>query len=334
MTSDLPAPPAARFKNRRGWLIAFGVVEIVMACVFLLFIPLILFSLSIANRQHLPEQPPGPAGIVAMCTLFYGGLAALFLTSGIGSIKCRNWARITMLVVCGFWLFTGILSTLFMAFLFPQIIGQQGNIPIEAQHTVFVGITIFMAFVMVAMPTVFLVFYSLKSVKATCLATGAMQASGARTIQGPVDQVPILVILLALWECLGVLAVFSLFFVTANVLFGIIVRGPGAILLMTAHAALSGFAAWLIYRRDFVGWAISLLKYVFWITSWLVTLFGRDLIEVYREMGFTEQQLQLFRQIPNLQHIAVALTLAVVPVYLVLILYTKKYFSRADTGAA
>jgi hypothetical protein len=330
MSSDLAAPPPAPFKNRRGWLIAFGVVEIVIAGCFLLFIPLILISLSIANRQQQPEQPFGPAAIVAMSVVIYGGLAALFLTAGIGSIKCKNWARITMLVVSGFWLFTGILSSLFIAFLFPKIMEQQGKVPVQAQQGVFAVLIVFMVVLMVALPTVFLAFYSLKSVKATCLASGAGQDAIALTAEHAAAQAPISVILLSVWECLGALGVLGLLTVKAAVVFGIVVPGLGAVLLMTAHAALSVLAAWLIYRRDFVGWTISLVKNLFWIASWLVTLSRRDLVELYREMGFTEQQLQSFYQLPHLQSMVTVLSFVGFAAYLILILYTKKYFSRAD----
>lgn len=329
MTSNLVVPPPAPFKNRRGWLIAFGVVEIVIACCFLLFIPLVLISLSIANRQHLPEQPPGQAAIVAMSVVIYGGLAALFFTAGIGSIKCKNWARITMLIVSGFWLFTGVISTLFMVLMFPKIMEQQGKMPPQTQQGVFVVMIVFIVVLMVLLPTVFLAFYSLKSVKATCLVSGAGEGAITLTGEHAAAQAPISVILLAVWECLGVLGVLGLLTVKAAVVFGIVVPGLGAVLLMTAHAALSVFAAWLIYRRDFVGWTISLVKNLFWIASWLVTLSRRDLVEVYREMGFTEQQLQSFYQLPHLQSMVIVLSCVGFAAYLILILYTKKYFSRA-----
>ena len=189
-----------------------------------------------------------------------------------------------------------------------------------------------MVALMVLLPATLLVFYSLKSVRATCRASGLVQTSTTAAAGHAASQPPVSVILLAVWECLGVLAVFSLLIVRASVVFGIVVRGPGAILLLTTHAALSGIAAWLVYRRVYLGWAISLFKNVFWVVSWLATLLSRDLIEIYREMGLSEQQLQIFRQLPYFRPMVFVSTFAGFTVFLVLILYTKRFFSRTGAG--
>ena len=336
MTSEIAVPAPAPFKNRRGWLIAFGVIEIVFACIFLLFIPLIIFSLSFASKHQQPDQPPVPgmAATLVMSIVIYGGMAAVYLTAGIGSIKCRNWARITMLIVSGFWLFTGIITILTMAFVVPKIMQQQGKMPPQDAQGVFVVMIVIMAVLMVALPTVFLVFYSLKSVRATCLMRGAGEGATTLTAEHAAAQVPISVILLAVWEGLGIFGLVGLLMVKATVVFGIVVPGLGAVVLFTTHAALSAFAAWLIYRREFLGWAISLAKMLFWTASWTVTLWRTDLIDLYRKMGFTEQQLQSIYALPHFQVLLILSTFAGFAAYLILLFYTKKYFSRAGTGTA
>jgi hypothetical protein len=45
MSPDLPSQLPAPFKNRRGWLIAFGVIEIVIACLCLLLVALMVVGL-------------------------------------------------------------------------------------------------------------------------------------------------------------------------------------------------------------------------------------------------------------------------------------------------
>jgi hypothetical protein len=119
----------------------------------------------------------------------------------------------------------------------------------------------------------------------------------------------------------------------ATVVFGVVVRGPAAIVLMTANAALSGIAAYLVYRRDYLGWAISLFRNSFWAVSWCFTLLSRNLIDVNREMGLPEPQLQQFRQFPHFQPIFSILGIAGFVPYLILIVYTKRFFTRASTGA-
>jgi hypothetical protein len=335
MPLDLPAQSPAPFKNRRGWLITFGVIEILVGSFCLLLIAFMVLGLLIGlSHGNTPARTPEVTGAtIVMGILIYGGLGAVFLTLGVGSIKCKNWARIGTQIVSGFWLFTGVLSSLFCVFVLRNLMEQQGNLPPEQIRSVFIVTDLFIVVVMVLVPATLLVFYSLKSVRATCLATGLGQGPTMASTGHAAGQPPVSVIMLALLECLGVLTVLTLLVVRANVIFGVVVRGPVAILLITVHAILSGIAAILVYRRDHLGWAISLCKTLFWTASWLVTLLSRDLIDIYRQMGFSEQQLQLFGQLPRFQWFFSVLFLPGCAGYLILIWYTKKFFSRAGTGA-
>jgi hypothetical protein len=326
---QLPSP----FKNRRGWLIAFGVFEILMACLCLLLVALMVVGLVAMRHANRPGGAPEiSAAAAVMVVLVYGGLGILFVILGVGSIKCKNWARIGSQIVSGFWLFTGILSSLFMLFVLPRAMEQQRNLPTQQLRLMFIGMDVFMVIVMVLVPATLLVFYSLSSVRATCLATGLGPGPTLASTGRAAAQLPLAVILLGLWECLGALAVLSLLMVRANVIFGLVVRGPAAILLITGHSILSGIAAYLVFRRDYLGWAISLFKSLFWAASWLVTLLSHDLMKIYGQMGLSEQQLQLFRQFPRLQSLVLVSTMAGFAIYFTLIWYTKRFFPRAGTG--
>src|SRR5881394_2876059 len=96
-----PQSPAPHpFKNRRGWLIAFGIVQILIACFFLLMAGFTTFAVSAMPKTN----PAPPVSLLYGVGLMYVGVAALFLTIGIGSIRAKNWARITTLVLSWFWL--------------------------------------------------------------------------------------------------------------------------------------------------------------------------------------------------------------------------------------
>jgi len=164
MDSTPPVAVPSPYQSRRGWLIAFGVIEILMACAFLL---MLLFSAFIFLGPAAAKMPQGamatgpmsPRVLMVLVGLQYGLLAAVFLTAGIGSIRCKNWARILMLVVSGFWLVCGLLGTLIMVFILPAIMRQQpGNIPPGIQHGIMVGMITFMFVLMVLLPATFLFF--------------------------------------------------------------------------------------------------------------------------------------------------------------------------------
>lgn len=50
MSPDLPSQSPAPLKNRRGWLIAFGVIEILTACLCLLLVPLMVVGLVVLSH--------------------------------------------------------------------------------------------------------------------------------------------------------------------------------------------------------------------------------------------------------------------------------------------
>jgi hypothetical protein len=335
MASDPIATSPTPYKNRRGWLIAFGVIEILIACVCLLLVALVVFAVLFQSNQRVPEQPPMSAAVmIAFSVIFYGGIAALFFTAGIGSIKCKNWARITMLAVSGMWLGIGLLSMLVFLFLVPSIMEKQGTLPPETRRSIFLIMDTIMAFLMVVMPTIFLVFYSRKNVKATCLAggKGPMPERLATTVTG--SSPPVSVLILAIWEALGVSAVLAFFVIRATFLFGMVVHGLAAFLVLLSFSTLSGFAAVLIYRREFVGWGIAVFKVLFGLANMVANFAGHDILQLYREMGLSEQQVQIYQQFPQLQSWIWVMIMPVMIAYLALLFYTRKYFSRSGTPAS
>ncbi|MGH9433124.1 MAG: hypothetical protein ACRD3T_16455 [Terriglobia bacterium] len=165
MTTDVPAPGNAPYQNRRPWLIGFGAAEILIAGLLLLVSATQLWPGIFPWRLPIPS-----ASDKIFAFIFYGGLGIWFFVIGIGSIKCRNWARIAMLVVSGVWLAAGAVSSLFIAFLIPKTMQSQDGIRViyitRAYEVTMGGV----GFFLVVLPVVSLVFYSRRSVKATCLA--------------------------------------------------------------------------------------------------------------------------------------------------------------------
>jgi hypothetical protein len=90
-------PPMAAYKDRRGWLIAFGVLEILIACFFLFMV--LFMAMVVPNMPKPPGQPELPSAIFYAGAMVYLVPAAIFAVGGIGSIRASNWARIFMIVV-------------------------------------------------------------------------------------------------------------------------------------------------------------------------------------------------------------------------------------------
>lgn len=336
MDASLPVTVPAPYKNQRGWLIAFGVVEILIGCLFLL---MIVFSAFAFLRPAAAKIPPNamPAGsmsgttLMALVAIQYGLMAAVFFTGGIGSILCKNWARILMLVVCGFWLGIGVITTPVIAFMAPVIMRQQpGNVDPQIQRAIMVGMTILMTALTVVLPAIFLFFYSRKSVRATCLAhkgpAGAAAATGRTGL-------PVPLAILAVWQGFGVFTIFAFLFARVTFLFGVIIHGAATFLILLTYSVVSGYAAWSIFRQKLIGWYVALFITGFGILNILVTYLRHfDMMQFYREMGLNAQTLHLYDQFPQMLPMVWVSMILGITLFLIFLLYTRKFFPPKEQG--
>lgn len=346
MTADLANPAPLPYKNRRGWLIAFGVFEIAIAFISLMMVLLLILVFTLPQfrtASSSPQNQAPQAAAVIPGVIVYGGMAAVFLILGVGSIRCRNWARIGMIVVSGFWLGTGALTTLVIALMLPAIIRQQGAQNPDVGRVVFLVMMVFMVLFMILTPAIFLIFYRRKSVKATCLAQAAGPAPPAISIEAdsaggkPKATAPVPVIILAIWQGFGVFAPVTLLMVKSTIFFGIFLHGPPAILYLSIYSFLCGFASWSIFRQKLMGWEICLFVALFGMASFVTTFAGRDPLQIYREMGLAEEQLRIFNEFPQMTWITLIMGLLSFTGYFAFLVYTRKFFSaqpRPRSGLA
>ena len=332
MDSTLPVAVPPPYKSQRGWLIAFGVVEILMGCASLL---MILFMAFVFFGPTAARMPPGamatgpmsPRVLMLFAGLQYGLVAAVFITAGIGSIRCKNWARIMMLVVSGLWLGFGLLTALMMAFMFPIIMRQQSvSVPPGIQHTI-IGVVIGFTFVLgilAARHLLVLLFSQEREGDLPRAEGGSGRAAGgrnfcSRTPDSTGDP--------------GSLASPGRFHRTHNSVHagghcvGVILHGAAAVLIFLTYSVLSGCAAWYIFRRKLIGWQIALFNAIFWTISMVVTDLRRpDLLQLYRDMGLNEQALRIYEQFPQFLSVLWVGMILMMSVLLIFLLYTRKFF--------
>jgi len=363
-------PPAVpSYKDRRGWLVAFGVIEILIACFFLMMV--VLMAVVIPAMPMPPEQQALPKGLFALIGfLFYVPFAAIYLTVGIGSIRARNWARIAMIVLSSIWLAFGVLSTLSMAFLMPMVLKQQqaamqksgAALPENFSGMMTTVMVTTQAIFMVLLPLIFLLFYAGKNVKATCLAAGARR-SGAPGLATPViagpalptvppetlpvpasaalsasrpepRHIPVPVIILAIWyvfSALSALATGAL--VPLAIVFGFVVHGVGARLISLVLGMVSGYCVWALFKLRIEGWWTTLIFLTFSTVSGVVTMFRLDMHsymdEIYRTMGIGPPPIDIFKTNPGFMTFAMGLGVLLAVGLLALLVYSKRYFRRA-----
>ena len=184
MGNSAPAPPPTPLPARRGWVIAFGVIEILLGLGCLL---LAVFVALFFLREGSVEQMPGRSPIVGMVVGggFYLLISAFFFAGGIGSVRCKNWARILMMIGSGVWLGFGVLGVVAVSILLPKVLKTRASASPGAEHLVAALAIGMEAFFGVLLPLVFLIFYTRKSVRATFLGWSAAPAEDSAASQPP-----------------------------------------------------------------------------------------------------------------------------------------------------
>jgi len=114
-----PVPVGPPFKDRSKGLLVFGIVEIFMGLLCLLLVGIMGLAQMIASRT---TDSAFSGRMLLPAVVVYMIMAVVFLWLGVGSIKCRRWARALLLILAWSWLCVGILSLAVMSIVLPRIL--------------------------------------------------------------------------------------------------------------------------------------------------------------------------------------------------------------------
>jgi hypothetical protein len=129
------------------------------------------------------------------------------------------------------------------------------------------------------------------------------------------------------WQALGAFSIFAIMFMRVTFLFGVVLHGAAAVLVLLTYSVLSGYAAWAIFRQKLIGWQIALFFVGFGTINMLVTYLRHpDMLQMYREMGFNDQSLRIYEQFPQFLPFIWGGTIVGMTAFLVFLLYTRKFF--------
>jgi len=151
------------FKDRKTGLVIFGIFHIIIGFFCALSIPLMIFGMTAARGLDKGAAPPISVGQVILVASLYLLLAVWFVWMGIGSVLARKWARALILITSWLWLICGLIGfiaiLLFMPDLFSPLAAGEA-IPKEASVIVQSIATFFLAFILIVIPAVFVLFYT------------------------------------------------------------------------------------------------------------------------------------------------------------------------------
>ena len=259
----------------------------------------------------------------------YGGLSAVLIGLGIGSLAARRWARAVLLIVGWSGLVMGLVMVPMIAFLIPQfarLSPPTGGAPLPpgALGGIVVFLILFLGFFLILIPGIWVLFYGSRNVKATCEARNPQPSW--------TDACPLPALAVSLWLLAGISMMLMTPFSYGAVLpfFGVFLSGwagiAGYLVLTTAWAV----AAWGIYRLDIRGWWLIFVALILLSVSTWVTYARNDISVMYALMGLPASQIEQMRHLPgfsaNGMKWMVIVTLVPMLVYLVAI---RRFFRRA-----
>jgi len=269
----------------------FGAFTIMLGAVSGMLVPLMFFGQQMAERS---TGVPADSRAMLPAMLMYGTLAVALVWLGIGSIMARRWARALILIFSWTWLLMGVVSLAGMALVVPRIIevirsavpAGQPQMPDPMIQMIIVVQFVAISVLLVLLPIAWILFYRSPHVRSTCEATDPAPAW--------TDACPPAVLALSVWTALSapMVLVGPLAYRSVFPLFGVLVTGLPAALISVVVAALLAYSAWALHRLSPVGWWLLTLGSCLWTLSAATTFSRIDPMEMYRAMGFPEQQLE------------------------------------------
>lgn len=294
---NAPAVPPP-FKDRKIGLVLFGIFTASIGILCALFVPLLLLAPTLAAKSPNAAPPPTPAQMLPGIA-FFVIMAVVLVWLGIGSIMLRRWARALLLVGAWSWLVVGVISLVAMVFAWPHMTAAieaaqppgQAPLPAAARAIILGTMLGTVAVLYVILPGIWVLFYQSRHVKATCETRDAVVRW--------TDRCPLPVLAVSVWLAFSGAIMLLLPFAYHGVLpfFGMFLTGPAGVTAELVLAAFWLYASWALYRLRISGWWIAFALSAIMMFSGVMTYMHHDLGEIFRAMGYSDQQAREYTRI-------------------------------------
>jgi hypothetical protein len=260
--------PERDFQDRSRWLVLAGLAEILIGCLCGL-VSLLLPILSRYFQQNPETATITGGGMMALNISMFLALALLFGWLGVGTIRARRWARDLMLITAWIWLMAGILTFILLFLVVPRELSKMALSGQEllsgSELAVFMIVyAVFVGFVYIILPGMFVLFYSGKNVRKTF--------ESRDPVARWTSKCPLPVLTASQFLAGGAITLLILS-IYSNVVpfFGWAITGIPARLILIMAAVLSGYLTWAIYKLKAHSWWVnfcfSVLSLVWFVGS-------------------------------------------------------------------
>jgi len=310
------------YKDRKGWLIAFGVYQVLAGLIFALSAGFLFLS---DNKITMPRIWIIAGGLMMTA------IAIQRVMLGIGSIQARRWARALVLIFSCVELVTGTLTILVLFFMTQPALAPDSNLSQQDIGMIRLFSNSFRILISVVIPLIFILFYGSNNVKKTC--------ESRNPASSWTDRCPLPVLGLSIYKFIGGVALLGFIpFGFGYPFFFMVLGGMPAKLIWLVSSGLMIYAAILLYKLDIKGWLIAMILYVFYFINMVCFLLSKGFAYYFNFIN--EPYLQGIMQktiIPNKNILSIHCLAIMVGVILYLI-FIRKYFhfdnlkQKASTG--
>jgi hypothetical protein len=336
-----PVGPPPIENSRRGWLIGFGIVSILigsvagcMSAVTLLAVVMMGFLPGGAQAGMFPAD-------VAVAVVIDLGTAVIFIWAGIDSIRCRRWVRPVVIAV-GWITMAGAvfgLAGLIVAMCGGTATFGPGMSTVTttspsgtvvttttgaaSTFTMATTITTIAAMVVLGLivPGAFVWFYSTGAVKSTL---EAYQPEASWTERCPL---PIFVACAGL--LLGGVSTAAMAIEESTPFFGMYLEGAAAVGMALLSAIVMLAAMVLMFRMSVIGWWLAFLVIALGFTSAIMTFAKLGMLDFYRRGHASASDLQMLTSSSAMMGIAPIIMSGVLGIFcLAYLLWVHRYFRR------
>lgn len=315
MTTETPhlQPPLApvyapsQHPDRTGWLIAFGVIEILFGLLYIGF--------AVVSFASILRRSGGGGRFTAV--VVFTMLGILWFVLGAGSIAKREWSRRCIVAVSWVWLFVDSFLAVFFSCFVPIYVNEMAKQRDPGLGAGVLIVTIVFGCVLLAIPAaVMAFFYSRPSVKATCVSHS-----------GPMPALPLIVNVLATWfifaGCANVLAGVAYHRVA---LFGAVSGAFTTALVFGISAIVRLISAIQMLRLRVSGWWLAFGYSMFWLANMAGNYLLHKPLDTYRSVGTPARTIEMFQRHPAFLAGIVAFYFGSELVIVAALLWSKRYF--------
>jgi hypothetical protein len=282
--SDVVAPPALPYKNRRGGLIVFGIALIGFGLLTALMAVLMGSTLLLRGRVADATVPP-PRAMVGVI-LFYLAIAVVLITLGAGSLMARRWARALTLVVSWMWLIGGVISSVAVIAMSSSMFAALPPGQESARPFMIGCMAVTLGFFGILIPLAFVLFYRSPHVRATVEALDPVPRW--------TDRIPLRVLAFSCWMFFGAASVLMSMSMYRVLPFGsVLLRGLPAAAVMLIFAAMTLFIAIGSLKLMPSAWWAAMAMFLFGAVYSVVLMTRTNWEAWYSELGMSADPRQM-----------------------------------------